>query len=936
MAKLIFIASAFLMSFIVVKWKYPIVKHEEIPSVSSLLDALPSRNVGFGSKATRISALAVYDKNPRIFYAGSGNGGVIKTTNGGDTWQFVFDRQGSANIGALAVSQRNPDVIWVGTGEKWQRNNVGRGDGIYKSMDGGKTWQHLGLENSNSISRISIDPKNENIVFVAVLGSPWGYGPDRGIYRTKDGGKTWKKVLYVNERTAGSDVIIDPKNSKNILAATWEHIHHPYGWQGGGPGSGIYRSTDGGDTWHKVTKGLPNVDKGMITLDYFSKDSKNVVADIEVPMPHSNIFRSMDGGESWKEMPGVHLNSDGNPMDSIFVYGSWGRAYYNQYVKFAPDDVNTIYEGYPGHVSKDGGKTFWGGTGDYHSFWIDPNNPHHAIYASDGGVSQTWDLFNEGPGPNSKGWPLWKTEPIPLMDQACGVGYDMRKLYWVMSNLQDGGGYKGPTQTMAGYITQEDCIKTPATEYGKSTADPNDWTTTYHSGYELSFHRLNIRTGEDKVADFGYEFHTYVLPSYVLLTGDLPSGFEAYQKQQIKIRVGWDNGWQISPWNSSIIYYGTNYLFKSVDKGNTFQIISPDLTHDKPEWQVPDGTIKGVETGANRAFQTIQTVCESSLKKDLIWVGTDDGYVQLTKDGGRHWENVTKNIPGLPEYTWVSCIQASHHVAGRAYAVFDGHKNFDLHTYVYVTDDYGKTWTKINGNLPKEQSCFVIREGLKNPDLLFLGTEFALYVSMDRGQSWAKYTDWKAVEVYGSGGYFPTVAVRDIEIHPRELDLIISTHGRGIWITPIRALEELTKANREKEVFFVSPGNVYLFPIVTHDSGVPNKFVTLNTQPGTLFSYYLKNSTKGKAIIKVFNAAGDKQYGAELTGSSKAGLNSIPWIATNIIKEPGDYRVVLTIEGKEYYQTLHVEDATNEVLAGAAMALKEKQMAKKLQAAEAE
>lgn len=893
----------------------------DIPSAASIISALPVRNVGpvTGGQGYRTVDVAVYEANPKIFYFASANGGVLKTTDGGKTTAFVFDKIGSASIGSIAVSQKNPDLIWVGTGDRWQRNSVGMGDGVYKSTDGGKSWHGMGLKESISIGRIAIDPRNDDIVFVAVLGSPWGYGAERGLYKTIDGGRTWKKVLFVDEKTAAADVIVDRKNPNNMLAAMWHHIHRPWGYFPTGPGSGIFRSTDGGETWHRVTKGLPKNPMGRIALDYFRPDPRQVVAAVEAAYPATGIYRSMDGGETWVEMPALHYDQQGKLVDQK-RQDYWYRPHYNQVVRFSTKDVNTIYHGNVFHVSKDGGKTWIHGTGDQHELWIDPNDPNHWIVADDHELLQGWSTAP--PGPEQACMDCMEAR-APSLYQTYGVGYDMRKLYWVMGNAQDGGdGVMVPTQGRFGYVSQFDVVPIRGNEAGRSMADPDDWRTVYSR--DISVVRTDLRSG-----DTAENFES---------VSELTKRNGPHTNSDIRDPSRESPGFEISPWNSKTLYLARNRLFKSTNRGDTWQAISPDLTRNKPEWQVRDGSVYGHSAGIT-SYPTISSISESLLKKDMIWVGTDDGYVQLTLDGGKTWTNLTKNIPGLPDTSWVSRIQASRHKEGRAYVTFDNHRNVDLRPYVYVTEDYGQSWTNITGNLPQREPVRVIQEGIKNPDLLFVGTEFGLWISLDQGKRWTKYQDYEfGYEQGQEKGYLPRVAVHDLQIQPRELDLIIGAHGRGFWILPVRALEEMTAENRANDVYFASPGNVYLFPTV-RDGGpyeVGNTFWdvyyvakfddphpgwSINTQPGTLFSYYLKkDAVRNEATVKITDASGARVYTATtpFRGTAKAGLNSIRInridVARTIAGKPGDYRVVLSVDGKDYYQTLHVEDATDEVM----------------------
>ncbi len=876
----------------------------ETPSVASIISALPVRNVGpmTGGMGHRLGDVSVYEANQKIFYYSSANGGVLKTTDGGKTASIIFDKVGSASIGSIAVSQKNLDLIWVGTGDRWQRNSVGMGDGVYKSTDGGKTWQDMGLKESISIGRIAIDPRNDNVVFVAALGTPWGASAQRGLYKTKDGGRTWKRVVFVNETTGAVDVIIDPKNPNNMLLSMWDHVHRPWGYFPTGSGSGIFRSTDGGETWQRVSKGLPKA-MGRIAIDYFRPDPRHVVAAVEAAYPATGIYRSMDGGVTWLEMPALHYNDQGkleNPKKQTY----WYRPHYNQVVRFSTKDVNTIYHGSFDHVSHDGGKTWKGFTGDNHELWIDPNDPNHWIFLIDADLIQCWDASCKDR----------LTTNGPSLFQTYGVGYDMRKLYWLMGNPQDGSAVMTPTQGQFGYVSRVDVFQIAGNEEGRSMADPEDWATVYSLDGGHVVARNDLKTGRSTKTDTWR-------PRAKL---DPETGKYMYTAEQrlsmLRKPPREAPGFEISPWNSKTLYLARNRLFKSTNRGDTWEPISPDLTHNRPEWQVEDGSVYG-ESGGVTSYPTINSISESPLKQDMIWVGTGDGYVQLTMDGGKTWTNLTKNIPNLPDTSWVSRVHASRHKVGRAYVTFDNHRNADLKPYVYVTDDTGKTWTNISSNLPQREPVRVIEEGRKNPDLLYVGTEYGLWVSLDRGKQWTRYQDYDL----GGGqqreqGYLPSVAVHDLHIHPRELDLILGLHGRGFWILPARALEEMTVENRAKDVYFASPGSIYLFPITSKEEIADrDEYRSSNTQPGVLFSYYLKkDAAKNEATLTITSADGSHAFtGTPLKGIAKAGLNSLRF-ATSIlygpIDKPGDYRVTLTIDGKEYYQTLHVEDATDEVM----------------------
>jgi photosystem II stability/assembly factor-like uncharacterized protein len=824
------------------------------PSVLSLLANLKPRNLGPTTMGGRVADIAVYEKEPRIFYVGAAGGGVWRTDNGGMTFKPVFDKAGSANVGAVAVSQRDANLVWVGTGEGTSRNSAAWGDGIYKSTDGGTTWKNMGLPNSYHFSRIVIDPRDNNTVYAGVLGQLWGQNPDRGVYKTTDGGKSWKRVLYTDDKGGIADLAMDPSNSRVLLAAVWEHMRKPYTFVSGGTKSGLYKSTDGGVTWKQVSKGLPAGPTGRIGISYFRRDPRVVV--ITVENKSGGVFRSTDGGESW-----TRLNAH-NP-----------RPFYFSLPRQDPNDINRIYApGVSFQYSDDLGKTFRVGKSsvhvDHHALWIDPSDSNHMLIGEDGGVGQTRD--------RGQTWEHLNYMPI---GQFYAVTYDMRKPYWVYGGLQDNGCWAGPTQTSHGGVAYYDFYGIGGGDGFHVQVDPDDWTTVYSESQGGALQRLDQKYGGNK----------FIAPR---------------AGKGERFRSNWSTPFIISSHNSKTLYFGGNKVHKSVDRGDTWTAISPDLTENNVEKQKAGlGSVTPEDTGAE-THDTIITMSESPLKQGLLWVGTDDGLVQLTQDDGAHWSNLTPNIKDLPANTWVSRVVASRFVEGRAYASFDGHRSNDYKTYVYVTEDFGKTWSKLNGNLPTKQPVYVVKEGLKNPDLLFLGTEFALYVSLDRGQNWTKYQvgDW------------PTVAVHDLEIQPREEDLLVATHGRSLWSIPIEPLEELTKENLQKDVQFARPSNVYLFGRMNNRAWEGDRtWVSDNTQPGALFTYYLKKDASTDAKITITDPSGKTEI-ANLTGPAKAGVNVASWSVRGRGRSvsPGDYRVTLKVGDKEYLNTLHIEDVTDQ------------------------
>lgn len=810
----------------------------------------------------RIADLAVYEKDPRIFYVATAAGGVWKTENGGLTMTPVLTKTGSAGYGAVAVSATDPNVVYVGMGEASSRNSVSWGDGIYKTTDGGKTWANIGLKECRHFSKIRLDPKNHDIAYAAGMGDLWGYNQDRGIYKTTDGGKSWKKILYVDDKTGFIDLVMNPKNPNELMAAGWQKLRKAYDWTSGGPGSGLFKTKDGGKTWKKITKGIPTPGiLGRIGLDYHRANPKIMVATIEHRNPADNkreggLFRSEDGGESW-----TRVNTQ-NP-----------RPFYFSLPRIDPVDPNRIYvPGVQILFSEDGGKTLrtWPTSVhvDHHAFWIDPKDNNHVIIGEDGGLAVTRDRGAK--------WQHVHTMPI---GQFYAVHFDMRKPYWVYGGLQDNGTWASPTQTQNGGPTNFDTYTFAGGDGFHVQIDPEDWTTAYCESQGGALYRVDLRTGAQRSIRPNAN-NTFPRPAQ----GDNP-------------RFNWSAPIVLSPHNSKTLFFGGNKLFRSVNRGDTWEAISPDLsTNDETKRRPGVNSASPENTGAEQHC-TIITICESPIRRGVIWVGTDDGQVQVTEDDGKTWRNVTFNIPDLPANTWVSRVTASKSVVGRCYATFDGHRNNDYKTYVYLTEDYGKTWTPITTGLPANDPAYVIKEGLQNPNLLILGTETGLYFSLDRGKNWNKYNH----------ADFPTVPVHDVAIHPRDGDLVIGTHGRSIWTMPISVLEEMSSENMAKEAHLAKPAPIYQFGRVSFKpwdgDGV---WQSPNTQPGTYISYYLRAEAK-EAKIVITDIEGRTVF--ERESGKAAGINVLYWNARGRQAiRAGDYRVTLTVDGKEYISSVKVED----------------------------
>ncbi|HSU81421.1 MAG TPA: hypothetical protein VLR69_03330, partial [Thermoanaerobaculia bacterium] len=695
-----------------------------------LLAGLQPRLIGPATMSGRLPALDVVESNPDTMYAGGAAGGVWKSTNAGLSWTPVFDDQPVASIGVIAVNQSNPDVVWVGTGEGNPRNTVSIGNGVYKSLDGGRTWTHLGLEKTEHIPRLVLHPTDPNVAWVAALGQAWGENPDRGVFKTADGGKTGRKVLYVDPRTGAADLVIDPGNPNHLFAAMWDYRRWPWGFRSGGPGSGFYTSYDGGETWKRYTEedGLPKGNLGRIGVA-ISRSNPNIVYAL-VEAEKSALLRSSDGGRTWKT-----VNADQKTAERPFYYAD---------IKVDPQWPNRIYNLTARlRVSEDSGASFetLGRSrevhGDYHAMWIDPRDPGHIVTGSDGGMAISHD--------RGETWQFVSTLPI---GQWYHVDVDMDVPYHVYGGLQDNGSWRGPSSEWRhGSVLNTDWDVIGGGDGFEARPDPQDSMAGYSESQGGSLVRWNLRTRENR----------FIKP---------PS-----PTPEAHLRFNWNAALAQDPFDPATIYSGSQYVHKSTDRGASWTVISPDLTTNNKEWQQQQksGGIT-LDVSAAENFTTILQIAPSPLQKGVIWVGTDDGRLHLTRDGGQTWTSLEKNVPGVPANTWIPCILPSKYDAASAFVVFDNHRREDFTPYVYRTDDWGKTWKSL---APRDLHGYAlaVEQDPADKSLLFLGTEFDLYVSFDGGAHW---TPWK--------NGLPTTSMMALKIHPRDLDLVIGTHGRAVWI----------------------------------------------------------------------------------------------------------------------------------------------------------
>src|SRR5689334_7274593 len=772
------------------------------PMSTPTFNGLRFRSIGPAFTSGRVIGFAVDPKNPAKYFVAVASGGVWKTVNAGITWTPVFENEGSYSIGAITLDPKNPLTVWVGTGENNSQRSVSYGNGVYKSDDGGRTWRNVGLKTSEHIGRIAIDPKDSNIVYVASQGPLWGPGGERGLYKTTDGGKTWKSILSISENTGVTDVVIDPNDPNTVYCASYQRRRHMWTLINGGPESAIYKSTDAGATWNKLRAGLPTVELGRIGLAISPVDSNVIYATVEAADRKGGIFRSSDRGGSWERR---------NEFDSTAMY--YAR------VVADPKDVDRIYVmNVYLMVSDDGGRTLrrLGEKSkhvDNHEIWIDPDNTDHYLVGCDGGVYESFDR-----GTN---WDFKANLPVP---QFYDIAVDNEKWFYnVYGGTQDNFSFGGPVRTRsASGIVNSDWFVTNGGDGFRSQVDPEDPNTIYASLQHGVIVRFDKRTGER--------------------IGIQPQP----GPKDDPPRWNWDTPFIISPHLHTRLYMASDRLYRSDDRGDSWTEISGQLSRDLDRDKLPVmGRVWSVDAVAKNAstafFGNASAVAESQKKEGLIYVGTDDGLVNITEDGGKNWRRIEK-FPGVGELPYVSRIITSNHDANTAYVSFDNHQNADFKPYLLKTTDAGRTWTSLSANLPKNGPVWAIAEDHMDPNLLFVGTEFGLYFSVDGGQKWVQLK-----------GGLPTIAVRDLNIQKRENDLVVGTFGRGIYIldndTPLRSIKPET-VREEAVVFPVKDALMYIQSQPLGGRGKSfqgERFFTAENPPfGATMTWYLKEALKTK------------------------------------------------------------------------------------------
>ena len=773
------------------------------------------REIGPATMGGRINDIEVVSSDSRIIYAATAAGGILKSVNGGTSWTVIFDKETVPSVGDIAITPSNPSILWAGTGESNNRQSSSWGNGIYKSMDAGKTWKNMGLEKTMAIARVVVHPTNPDIVYVAATGNLWAASPERGVYRTMDGGKTWSLVLKVNEDSGATDIAIDTESPTILYAAMYQRRRTVFGFNGSGEGSALYKTNDGGDTWTKITKGMPYdaesaptprpegfSETGRNAIAIYAKDTNIVYAMVE----HANggIYRSNDKGETWTRMS----NIDANP-----------RPMYFSQIRIDPNNDQRLWiAGVTMQYSDDGGKTWTGNFSraphaDTHGLWINPKDSNHIIQGNDGGINISYD--------RGVTWDYANTVPI---GQFYEVGADNSMPYKICGGLQDNNAWCGPSMSFNPRgITNDDWYTIGGGDGFYAQPDPNDPDIVYTESQDGNVLRRNVRTGESKSirpredeGEKNYRFH-------------------------------WNSPIVISTFDRNTIYYGGNFLFKSTNRGDSWVKIGGELTTNVDRntlpimGKVPDKNTRSRHDGVQQ-FPAITTISESPVNKSVLWAGTDDGNLQVTRDSVS-WKNVSDNVSGLPKGTFVSRVVASRENEATAYATFDGHRNGDFKVYVYMTSDYGETWRSISSNLPQNNGVVnVIREHPRNPSLLFVGTEFGLFASYDRGGNWTQIKQ-----------NLPTVPVDDILIHPRDNDLILGTHGRSIWVMDdITPLQQTNDAMLNESIYLFDTRQAINWRTWNNKPLTSDKaFYGQNPPNGAMINFYLKEPLGERETIAI-------------------------------------------------------------------------------------
>ncbi|OEK05104.1 WD40/YVTN/BNR-like repeat-containing protein [Roseivirga misakiensis] len=821
---------------------------------SETLSGLRLRNIGPAAMSGRVVDLAVVNKDPYTFYVATATGGIWKTTNNGVTMTPVFENESTHSMGAIAVHQEHTNIVWAGTGSRANRQSSSWGDGIYKSTDGGKTWKNMGLKDSHHIGRVALHPTDSSIVYVAAMGHLWGPNNERGLYKSTDGGETWERQIFVNDDTGVVDVAIDPENPEIVYAATYQRRRKPFGFHGGGPGSGLHKSTDGGKSWKELRTGLPEGDYGRIGISIFQSDPNIVYVSVEQGFQYNastaynerraGLYRSKDKGETWEFM------SNWNP-----------RPMYASQPLVDPSDASRIYMMNQYSYSSDSGRTFRPARqslhGDDRIFWVNPKDSRHVMKGDDGGIGISYDRGQK--------WLFYTNLPV---SQFYRVAVDMAKPYNVYGGLQDNGSWYGPSQTYrSAGILNEDWKKIGGGDGFLNLVHHTDPDIVYTESQYLGLSRLNKKNGQRQS----------------IRPGDLQGrigarrNWTAWGPGEPEPELGnamapgnWDGPFFLSYHDANTIYAGTEQLWKSTDGGASWKSLG-DLTTrvNRRELTImgqrADTSTHSLDDGIPY-YPTLTAVAESKKKQGMLYVGTDDGLVQISADDGKNWTNVSDRLPGLPKETWINTIETSSHEAGTAYVAINNYRNNDFNNYVYKTTDFGQSWASVVGDLPKNRVARTLREDPKNPNVLYLGTEIGLFVTVNGGRNW--------VELKNN---MPTLPFNDLVIHPRDNDLVLGTHGRGVWILDnLNAIQELGSViNNEAALFTIPDAEIINYNIGGAHTG-DMYYRGENPRRGAMIDIYLKDDiAKDQISLTIHDVDGNLIQ--EVNAGRKAGIQRVYW-----------------------------------------------------------
>lgn len=800
------------------------------PSKSDLLQSYSWRAIGPANMGGRVTDIDGVPGDPSTFYVSGADGGIHKTIDGGVSFEPIFENQRAYSIGALTIAPSDKNILWVGTGEGDPRNSVGYGWGVYKSTDAGASWEHLGLKKTERIKRIVVDPTNPDVACVCALGKEWGANPERGVFKTTDGGKTWDKILYIDEDTGCADIAMENENPRIMYAGMWTFRRRPWRFDDGGKNTAIYKTTDGGANWKKIMNGLPETDMARPGIHIAQSDPDIVYLMTEFE-GGGTAFRSEDKGENW-----VMVNDDPNINFRPFYYSD---------VRVDPQNPNILFS-ISGRLSrsKDNGKT-WERIattvhGDHQALWIDPQNPEYILNGSDGGFQRSFD-----------GGDNWEIINNIELSQFYQIQVDNLKPYNVYGGLQDNGTWVGPSNSLynAGILKR----------HWKGLAYGDGYFAEPIPGNEHLVY-TNLQGGVPFLVDSRYG-NVQTIHPYPKIIGSAGDAIELH-----KYRFNWDAPIHISPHDPETVYIGGNVIFKSQDRGNSWEVISPDLTtNDKSKQRTSGGTIYQDNTAAE-FHCTVLYIAESPIQKGVLWAGTDDGNVQLSMDGGKNWTNLKDRIKGLPDFAWVSKIHASEHQAGTAFVTVDQHRMNDFRPYVFMTKNFGKSWEKISSNLPKDDYVKVVRQDPHNPNLLFAGMEHGIYASWNLGKSWEKIN----VDL-------PNVSVRDLRIQARDRDLIVGTHGRGAYILDdIRPLEELNMAQgKSLHVFPVREAVLWNMFWRIENLG-DRTYKAKNPEFGAYINFSINQDISDPVVVEIKDSKGNIVTTLEHK-EAKKGVNRLVW-----------------------------------------------------------